>query len=171
MYQSETTDVHHIAWLPRASPLDLNRQGRRSVSNIGGGHLSSFKSGTGGCSCPLFGSRGEAPARQAIWSTSEVSLWHKSAPERHCVCQIFEYSNHISHKMPLYQQCNNSFWEPSDLVHFSGLRFIQIKQRRKIILTIPTLLLMKCGPFSNNVITPFGSSGEAHGSQAMWCTI
>ena len=66
-------------------------QGRRSVFNIGGDidhfpeRFAHQARATGGSPCPLLGSRGEAPVRQAIWCTPVVSDWYKSAPKRQCV--------------------------------------------------------------------------------------
>ena len=47
--------------------------------------------------------RGETLVSQAIWCTSVVLYWYKSAPKRQCVRQfVFNISNRTSHKMPIF---------------------------------------------------------------------
>ena len=92
VFREKNTPFYAFSW-----PRTCTPKGRRSVSNIGGTFII-FQHCTGGRSCPLFGFRGEAPGRQAIWCTSEP----KNQRRKDSVCsKFFEYSNHISHKMPL----------------------------------------------------------------------
>jgi len=144
-----------------------SEQGRRFVFNIGG-DIDNFPErfahqarGTGGSPCPLLGSRGEAPGRQAIWCTPVVSDWYKSAPKRQCVLR-----NILTIPATFLIKCpsSNNVITVLGAKRFRALQWseidthdLAIKNKKdcarvaRQFLTTSTLFLMRCGLSSNTM--------------------